>query len=172
MKNSNTDFVKDDLVVVLDYTLTVDSEEVDAGILPYLHGHNNIIPGLENALNGMKIGETKEVFVKAADAYGEYDEEAVLNINRDSFPQDFEIKLGHPLRVRDDQGHVFSGTITALAQDTIELDLNHPMAGKDLHFKATITDIREATAEEIAHGHIASDCSSCGSDGCSSGCCG
>jgi len=172
MSDIKIDLVQDNMVVVLDYVLTVDGNEVDANSMPYLHGHGNIIPGLESAISGMKLGETKDILVKAADAYGEYDEESLVKVNRDSFPKDFEIKLGSPLRIRDENGHIFSGTITALGQDTIELDLNHPMAGKDLFFKATISDIRKATPEELAHGHVQSECDSCGSDGCSSGCCG
>jgi FKBP-type peptidyl-prolyl cis-trans isomerase SlyD len=172
MSDINIGLVQDDMVVVLDYVLTVDGNQVDANSMPYLHGHGNIIPGLETAVSGMKIGETREVLVKAEDAYGEYDDESIVNINRDSFPKDFEIKLGHPLRIRDENGHIYNGTITALGQDTIELDLNHPMAGKDLFFKATIADIREATPEELANGHIQSGCNSCASDGCSSDCCG
>ncbi len=176
MEETNLNMVQNDLVVVLDYVLTVDGNEVDANIMPYLHGHNNIIPGLENAITGMKIGETREVLVKSADAYGEYDHDSVVNLNRSSFPKDFEIKLGHPLRVRDESGHIFSGTVTALNEDSVEMDLNHPMAGKDLLFKATITNLREATPEELAHGHVQSGCSGCGSqgcgsDGCGDGCC-
>ncbi len=176
MDKQITDMVQNDVVVVMDYELTVDGSVIDANIMPYLHGHNNIISGLENALTGMKIGETKEVLVKAADAYGEYDDKAMVNVNRSSFPKDFEIKLGHPLRVRDESGHIFSGTITALSEDTVEMDLNHPLAGKELFFKATITNMREATPEELAHGHVQSECGGCGSHGCGDdcgdGCCG
>lgn len=168
--------VQNDMVVLLDYSLTVDGEIVDNGPIQYMHGHNNIISGLEEALIGMKIGESKDVNVAAIDAYGEYDEGSVVKIGRDSFPEDFEIELGRPMRIRDESGHIFNGTVTAMDDTDVELDLNHPLAGKDLHFKTTILDLRQATPRELEHGHVESECGGCGShgcgDSCGDGCCG
>lgn len=130
MSDFTMDTVQDDMVVLMDYTLTVEGQEIDKGPIEYLQGHGNIIPGLETALNGMKIGETREVFVSAVDAYGEYDEESLVQISRESFPPDFEISLGIPMRIRDEEGHVFSGTVTALSEDSVEFDMNHPLQGK------------------------------------------
>ncbi|MCJ7696250.1 MAG: peptidylprolyl isomerase [Anaerolineaceae bacterium] len=178
MTDTQVNIVQNDMIVLLEYTLTVDGQEVDSGPIEYLQGHKNIIPGLESAVAGMKVGESKDVTVKAIDAYGEYDEEAVVNVARTSFPKDFEIKLGHPMRIRDESGNIFSGTVTALGDENVELDLNHPLAGKDLLFKATVSDLRAATDEELAHGHVQSSCGGCGSqssgcssDGCGSSCC-
>ena len=172
MSEVTKDIVQEDMVVLLDYTLTVDGEEIDAGPIQYLQGHNNIISGLEAALIGMKTGESKDVMVKAADAYDDYDEESVVNVSRDSFPSDFEIHLGRPMRIRDEGGHIFTGTVTALSEDSVELDLNHPLAGKDLAFKATIMDLRLASPLEIEQGRVQSGCASCGPDGCGPDGCG
>ena len=169
--------IENDTVVQMAYNLTVNGEEVESDSLEYLHGHQNLISGLENALTGMKIGDVKEVHVAAVDAYGEFDENMVAVLNRESFPPDFEIQLGQTMRMRDNEGHVFSGIATAMDEETVEVDMNHPMAGKDLDFKVTILDIRPATEDEINAGIIGSDgcsCESCGDgcgDGCSSGCC-
>lgn len=165
--------IENDTVVQMAYNLTVKGEEVESDTLEYLHGHQNLISGLENALTGMKIGDVKQVHVAAADAYGEFDDDMVTVLNRESFPADFEIKLGQTMRMRDNEGHIFSGIATAMDEQTVEVDMNHPMAGKDLDFKVTILDIRPGTTEEIDAGTICSDgcsCDSCG-DGCSSGCC-
>ncbi|HOT26224.1 MAG: peptidylprolyl isomerase [Chloroflexi bacterium] len=163
--------VQDDTVVQLAYNLVVDGEEIEFEVLEYLHGHQNIIPGLENALTGLAVGESKEVLVLAEDAYGEFDPDAVVLVSRKSFPPDFEIRLGEPMNLRDASGHVFTGVATALTDETVELDLNHPMAGKDLQFTVTILGIRPATELEIQNGRLGMSCDSC-SDGCSDGCCG
>jgi FKBP-type peptidyl-prolyl cis-trans isomerase SlyD len=164
--------IENDTVVQMAYNLIVDGEEVESDTLEYLHGHQNLVPGLENALTGMKIGDVKDVHVLAADAYGEFDDSLVTVLNRESFPADFEIKLGQAMRMRDNEGHMFSGIANAMNDQTVEVDMNHPMAGKDLDFKVTILDIRPGTEDEISSGQIGSSCSceSCGDD-CSSGCC-
>lgn len=79
--------VQDDAVVQLAYNLVVDGEEIESEVLEYLHGHQNIIPGLENALTGLEVGDSKEVLVLAEDAYGEFDPEAVVLVTRKSFPR-------------------------------------------------------------------------------------
>jgi FKBP-type peptidyl-prolyl cis-trans isomerase SlyD len=140
-------------------------------VVEYLHGHENIITGLENALTGLQVGDTKEVLVRAEDAYGEFDPDAVVMVTRASFPPDFEIRLGEPMRLRDANGHVFTGVATALYEDAVELDLNHPMAGKDLQFTVTVLGIRPATDAELAAGRLISGCDGSCEDGCSDGCC-
>lgn len=172
------DTIQNDTVAQFAYNLNVDGEEVESNLLEYLHGHGNIIPGLEKGLLGMQEGERKQVLVAAKDAYGEFDPTLILKVNRESFPQDFEIRLGEPMNLRDASGNVFSAVATAISDESVELDLNHPMAGKDLTFQVTILSIRPATEEEIAHGHLhsAGGCSGCAPEdcgpGCESGCCG
>ena len=177
MDEQTINTVQDDVVVQLAYELVVDDEEIEANTMEYLHGHQNIIPGLEEALTGLQLGDTKQILVLAKDAYGEYDPDSIVFITRASFPPDFEIRLGEPMRLRDSQGHVFSGIATALTEENVELDLNHPMAGKDLNFSVKVLGLRPATEVELAVGGLQGGCDSCGSEGCgsegcSSGCCG
>jgi FKBP-type peptidyl-prolyl cis-trans isomerase SlyD len=169
--NEILNVVANDMVVTLDYTLTVDGEIVDSGSLDYLQGHNNIIPGLESRVLGMSQGEVKEVLVPAAEGYGEIDPEAFATVEKDKFPADFGFELGRELRVANAQGQVMLARISEINTDSVLLDLNHPMAGKDLLFFAKIASIRPANEEEIANGRLGGGCASCSSSGgCSSGC--
>ena len=175
MEENLLDTIQNDHVVQIAYNLNVDGEEVESDLLEYLHGHGNIIPGLERPLTGAKVGDKLEVIAKAADAYGEFDPNSLITVSRESFPPDFEIRLGEAMRLRDAAGHIFQGVATALTEDSVELDLNHPMAGKDLHFNVSVLSIRPATDEEKAAGHLHyGGCESCSSDcgdGCGDGCC-
>ncbi len=153
--------VADDIVVSIDYTLTVDGEVVDASEenepLEYLQGYQNIIPGLESQLVGMKIGESKKVLVAPRDGYGEVDPEAFVEVQRSEFPKDFEIKPGIDLQLQDQDGEMVNAVIVSVIGNKVKLDLNHPLAGKELLFSVTVTDLREATEEELSHGHVHGD---------------
>jgi FKBP-type peptidyl-prolyl cis-trans isomerase SlyD len=167
MTDNEVKTIKKDIVVTMDYTLEVNGKEIDKGPIQFIQGYGNIIPGLEKELEGMTLGDDKEVFVKAKDAYGEYNPDYEFDVNRSSFPPDFEIELGRPMQMQDGEGNVFTGVAIAITDETVKLNLNHPLAGKDLLFKTSITDLRQATDEEIAHGHLQSGCSCCSSDDCS-----
>ncbi|HWR66707.1 MAG TPA: peptidylprolyl isomerase [Bellilinea sp.] len=166
--------VAEGTVVSLDYTLTVDNEIVDSSNgkpLEYLQGYHNIIPGLERELDGMQVGETRDIQVASADAYGEYDPEAVYELPKSQFPPSFNLRVGAQLRVRADDGRVLNAHVTRIDGETVKIDLNHPLAGKTLFFRASITAIRPATEDELAAGRLGGSCSSCGtSDGCSGSC--
>lgn len=166
--------VAENTVVSLDYTLTVDNEIIDssgAQPLEYMQGRGNIIPGLERALEGLQVGETREVVVAPADAYGEYDPDATYTLPRSQFPPSFDLKIGAALRVRADGGQIMTARVIQLDDESVKIDLNHPLAGKTLHFRATIAGIRPATEDELAAGRVGGACSSCGSsDGCSGSC--
>ncbi len=171
MEEKLLDTIQNDYVVQIAYNLNVDGEEVESDLLEYLHGHGNIIPGLEQPLTGAKVGDKLEVLAKAADAYGEFDPDSVITVSRASFPPDFEIHLGEAMRLRDGAGQIFQGVATSLTEDSVELDLNHPMAGKDLLFNVSVLAVRPATDEEKAAGHLHyGGCAGCSSD-CSDGCC-
>jgi FKBP-type peptidyl-prolyl cis-trans isomerase SlyD len=172
MADTNVLSVDNNVVVTLDYQLHVEGKEVDAGPIQFLFGHGNIIPGLENQIKGMKIGDEKEVHVEAKDAYGHYDPELEIDVPLTTFPEDFKIELGRPMRMQDGQGHVFTGIAIAITDEVVKLNLNHPLAGKDLVFKTRIDDLRPATETEVQQGAVASSCGGCGSgdcgcDGCS-----
>jgi FKBP-type peptidyl-prolyl cis-trans isomerase SlyD len=167
MADSEITMIEKDVVVTMDYSLEVDGNEIDSGPIQFLHGHGNIIPGLENEVDGMQLGEEKEVFVKAEDAYGTYDPDLEIEVPLTSFPEDFEIKLGRPMRLQDGEGHVFTGVAMAITDETIKLNLNHPLAGKDLRFKTKVLELRPATDLELSQGRLASACSACASSDCS-----
>jgi FKBP-type peptidyl-prolyl cis-trans isomerase SlyD len=167
MAENTGNSIEKNVVVTLDYNLEVDGTEIDSGLIQFLHGYGNIIPGLESEIEGMKLGEEKEVFVKAENAYGPYDPNLEVDVSLDSFPEDFEIKLGRPMRLQDDKGHTFTGVAIAIADDTVKLNLNHPLAGKNLLFKTKVKKLRPATDEEIERGRLVSSCSGCASDDCS-----
>lgn len=145
----------------MEYSLQVDGEEIDSSKgqdpLQFLVGHGNIISGLERELMGMKVGETKDVVVQPADGYGEYDEEAYMDVPRGQFPQDMSVEDGLELSVRDDQGQARYARIDSIEGDTVTLNFNHPLAGDELHFNVKVVELREPTSEELEHGHVHAD---------------
>ncbi len=156
--------VADGMVVSLEYWLTVDEELIDssgASPLQYLQGFHNIIPGLERELAGMRIGEEKEVLVAPQDAYGEFNPNGFFDLPRTQFPPDFPVEVGHPLRVRTEDGRVLNARISSIKDDVVQIDTNHPLAGKELFFKVKISDLRAATQKEIANGRLGGGCASC-----------
>ncbi len=175
MTENNLETIANDLVVQMAYNLKVAGEEIESNVMEYIHGHKNIIAGLEDALTGMSVGDTKDVHVAARDAYGEFDPQSVITVTRKSFPAEFEIKLNQPMNLRDDRGHFFQAVATAMDDKNVTLDMNHPMAGKDLDFKVTILSVRPASEDELRAGRLfGSGCAGCGSscsDGCGDSCC-
>jgi FKBP-type peptidyl-prolyl cis-trans isomerase SlyD len=152
--------VADNVVVSLDYVLTLDDDrEVDRSDkdapMEYLHGFNNIVPGLENELNGMTVGDKKEVIVKPEFGYGERDPDGLTEFPRDTFPSSLNLEIGEPVMMREKEGgESFQAYVTELRTDTILLDFNHPLAGETLHFRIRIAGLREPTSEELTHGHV------------------
>lgn len=144
-------------VVSIDYTLTnargevLDSSE-GREPLAYLQGHQNIIPGLEAALEGKSAGDQFEVSIPPEEAYGQRDESLRQNVSRSLFEQVDQIEVGMQFRAGSDQGeHVV--TVVAVDGETIVIDANHPLAGETLNFAVTVVDVRAASSEEQAHGH-------------------
>jgi FKBP-type peptidyl-prolyl cis-trans isomerase SlyD len=150
--------VQDGQVVSMEYTLKVDGSVADSSEdrepLEYVHGAGNIIPGLERELSGMAVGENKEVVVAAADAYGEEDEQAFMDVPRDQFPKDIPMKVGIELQVQNQAGQPMYARIVQLEGTKVRLNFNHPLAGKELHFSVKVVGMREATDEEKEHGHV------------------
>lgn len=149
--------VAKDLVVSLAYKLKVVGEIVDeadqSDPLLYLHGHKNIVPGLESALAGMKVGESKSVVIKPKDGYGDYNEDDVEIVPRSEFPEEIPLEVGVEILIEDEEGDEVSATIVEVTKDKVKLDFNHPLAGKELNFDVTVLDLRAATEEELEHGH-------------------
>lgn len=145
-------------VVILNYTLTdnegtVIDQSNDASFA-YLHGANNIIPGLENALLGKTRGEAMDVAVEPADGYGERDPAKTQNVPRSMFPEDAEIEVGMQFHAQGPDGETLVVSVTEIEEDTVIVDGNHPLAGVALNFSVEIMDVRAATAEELEHGHV------------------
>jgi FKBP-type peptidyl-prolyl cis-trans isomerase SlyD len=154
----SADSVQDGVVVSIEYTLHVDGELLDAsegqGPLQFLAGHGNIIPGLESEMRGMKIGESKDVVVQPAEGYGEFDDEAFMNVARNQFPKDMELEEGVELTVRDDEGNARYARVDNIDGEVVTLNFNHPLAGDELHFHVKVVGLREPSAEELEHGHV------------------
>lgn len=149
--------IKPDSVVSIHYTLKDDRGEVldsssSGDPLTYLHGHSQLIPGLERQLEGKSAGDKLTVTVPPADGYGQYDEALVQQIPRRALKGISNVKVGMQLRAQTEHGSR-TVTITRLAGDLVTVDANHPLAGKNLNFEVEIADVRDATAEELSHGH-------------------
>ena len=156
--NNELNLVADDLVVTMDYSLTVDGEIVDSseedGPIQFLMGYGNIIPGLEAHLGGLAVGESLQVSVAAKDAYGEFDPEQIVDIPLDEFPEEICVEPGVELEMKDQDGEMLFARIISVGKSRAKLDFNHPLAGKQLTFDVTILALRLPTPEELEHGHV------------------
>lgn len=145
-------------VVSFSYTLSDDGgntlEKTESGEpMQYLHGHQNIIPGLESQLEGMDIGDTKKVSVKPSDGYGEFDQNLVFKVPRENFPQGVEITPGMEFQTQTEAGPLII-RVEEVNEGHVMVNANHPMAGQTLHFDVKIEDVRDATSQEKTHGHV------------------
>ena len=150
--------IADKSVVAIDYTLTDDQGEVidsSEGGEPlwYLHGFENIVPGLERELTGKKVGDQFQVSISPVDGYGERDTELEQEIARDQFEDVDEIEQGMQFHAETDEGYLVF-TVIEVGDDMVTVDGNHPLAGMTLNFDVTVREIRSATPEEIEHGHV------------------
>lgn len=144
--------------VAIEYTLTNDSGEVidtseGQDPLSYLHGAGNLISGLEQALEGKSAGDALQVTISPEDAYGQRIDELVQIVPRDRFEGADELEVGMRFHASSDHGETLV-TITDVSDDEVTVDGNHPLAGETLHFEVKIVDVRDASEEEVEHGHI------------------
>jgi FKBP-type peptidyl-prolyl cis-trans isomerase SlyD len=147
-----------DRVVTIHYTLKDDSGTVidsSAGGEPlaYLQGHGNLVPGLEKALEGKQEGSSVAVVVSPADGYGTRNEALVQRVPKRSLQGAGAVKKGMQFQTRTDDGMRVL-TVTAVIADMVTLDGNHPLADQTLHFEVQVVGVREATTEELEHGHV------------------
>jgi FKBP-type peptidyl-prolyl cis-trans isomerase SlyD len=151
------------MVVSLAYKLALDDGEiVDEADrddpLQILQGWGEVIPGLEKALYGMAVGDEKDVVVAPADAYGEPDPDEVELIPREDFPSDVMIEPGMVIYMGDDESDdVFEAEVVEIRPEGVILNFNHPLAGETLYFHVQVLALRQATAEELDHGHVHED---------------
>jgi FKBP-type peptidyl-prolyl cis-trans isomerase SlyD len=149
--------IEDEKVVSFHYTLTGEQGEqldssLDRGPMTYLQGSGNIIPGLEKAMAGKTAGDQFEVNVGPAEAYGERKENSIQRISAKHFKQAGRLEPGQVVILRTKQGPV-QVTVVKVGRFNIDVDTNHPLAGQSLTFEVEVTDVREATKEEVSHGH-------------------
>ena len=150
--------VAKDKVVRFEYKLTDDKGEVldqseKGEPLAYMHGHGQIVPGLEAKMEGKAAGDAFDAVVAAEDGYGTHEADGVFKIPTAKLPPGVKPEVGMELASRSPDGHVLRFRLTEVNDDHVVADANHPLAGKTLHFAVKIADIRDATKEEMEHGH-------------------
>jgi FKBP-type peptidyl-prolyl cis-trans isomerase SlyD len=173
--------VANEKVVSLIYQLRLDSPEGEVieslsndNPLTFLYGTGNLLPKFEEYIDGLKIGDRFKFNLSANDAYGEVNEDAIVNVPIKAFEVNGTIdnnmlSIGNTIPMRDNAGNRLNGVVKEVTSDDVIMDFNHPLAGNSLFFEGEVTGVREATEEELSHGHIHSSCG-CGSGGCEDGC--
>jgi len=151
--------IQQNQVVTIHYTVKDDKGNVvDSTIgkepLSFIFGMNQILPKLEEAIQDMLIGSKKAVELTPEDAYGEYHDDAVQTIERNEFPEGTELEEGMGFVANTADGRQLPFVIKEVSGNDITIDFNHPLAGKKLNFEVELIDIRDATPEELAHGHV------------------
>jgi FKBP-type peptidyl-prolyl cis-trans isomerase SlyD len=153
-------------VVSLLYQLNEDSlngtliEAVDESRpFAFLFGNGNLIPGFENNIANLTAGDAFGFEVKPEDGYGMYEEANIADLPIDIFMRDGKVdteilKVGNIIPLQDDKGHVFQGMVKHIGLEKVNIDFNHPLAGKTLYFSGKIIEVRDASEEELAHGHV------------------
>ncbi|HWP81515.1 MAG TPA: peptidylprolyl isomerase [Bacteroidota bacterium] len=150
--------IQKDKVVTIDYTLTdelgtlLDTSKGQEPLV-YLHGNGNLISGLENALEGKSSGENLKVSIPPAQAYGEWDKNKLVEVPKSQFVGVDELKVGMQFSAKSSAGEQVV-TVAKIEGDKVTIDANHPLAGKTLNFDVSVVDVRDATSEELSHGHV------------------
>ena len=151
--------VSKDKVVSIDYTLTnnqgqvIDSSQGRAP-LAYLHGNNNIIPGLEKELEGKNVGDQLKVAVRPEEGYGNHDPQMVQSVPKTAFKGVDNIQPGMQFQAQGPGGQTRVVTVTKVDGDNVTVDANHPLAGQTLNFDVTVKEVRDASPDELSHGHV------------------
>jgi FKBP-type peptidyl-prolyl cis-trans isomerase SlyD len=151
--------VQPNKVITMNYTLK-DSEDVvidtteNKGAFSFISGANQILPKLEEKIGSMLIGSKKDVKLSAEEAYGVYDEKAIQKVEKSTFPDDATVEVGMGFVANSPDGHPMPFRVAAVEENEVTIDFNHPLAGKDLEFNVHLVDIRNASEEEVAHGHV------------------
>ncbi|MEI6059963.1 MAG: FKBP-type peptidyl-prolyl cis-trans isomerase [Bacteroidota bacterium] len=152
-------------VVSLSYVLKRDDakgeiiEETRAGDpLVFLYGNGQMLPKFEENLSTLNAGDAFEFTLSSDDAYGELDQDAVIDLDKSIFmiegkTDDELLAIGNVIPMRDEQGHMLQGTVVSVSKDSVRMDFNHPMAGNVLYFIGKVIEVRIATDEELSHGH-------------------
>jgi len=152
-KNTELTQVAENLMVTLDYTLTVDDQIIDSseknGPIQFVHGNGEIISGLDRQLEGLEIGIDRKIIVSPEEGYGIFQDDRLVDFPRDQFPENIPLELGTKLALKDQDGNPHQARIYEIKDDTVILDFNHVLAGKELHFDVNVKELRPATLEEL-----------------------
>lgn len=146
-------------VVGMSYSLTDDKGVIldqasHAEPFLFIQGSSQIVPGLETALVGLKVGEKKKVSVSPEEGYGPLHDGLKMTVNKDQFPGIENIEAGMQFQAQSPEGHGMVFTIIEVKGEEVTIDGNHPLAGQTLHFDVEILSMRDATSEEMSHGHV------------------
>jgi FKBP-type peptidyl-prolyl cis-trans isomerase SlyD len=125
----------------------------------YLFGVGGLLPKFEESLDGLSIGDSFSFELSADDGYGQPTKEAIIDLDKKIFEVEGKVdeelvKIGNQITMQDQDGNPLDGIVLEVSDDTVKMDFNHPLAGMNLHFSGDIIDIRDASAEEISHGHV------------------
>jgi FKBP-type peptidyl-prolyl cis-trans isomerase SlyD len=149
--------VADHMVVTMEFTLRVDGEVIEDTVesepIQFLQGSGQVLPALEKQLYGMQVGDGKTIVLMPEEGYGVVDQEAYGDYDRGEFPKEIPLQPGVELQLKDQDGETHYARIDSVNAHHVRLDFNPPLAGKELHFKVRIVGLRNATADEIQHGH-------------------
>lgn len=158
--------VENSKVISLTYELRLNTENADItekvdsqNPMTFLYGHGNLLPEFEANLNGKKTGDTFSFSLSPDKAYGVASDEAIIDLPISVFEVNGQVdtellQIGRAIPMMDQEGNRLNGTVVNLEKESVKMDFNHPLAGETLFFNGEITDIREATEEEIQHGHV------------------
>jgi len=152
-------------VIALDYKLTKDNEsgqlfETTEGNKPmaFITGVGMMIPDFEKNVSDIKVGDSFSFGIPSDKAYGERQDDAIMDLPKSTFIHEGELipdlKVGNTIGLQDDKGNPFPAVVLEIADETVKMDLNHPLAGQNLHFSGKIVESRLATQEELKHGHV------------------
>lgn len=151
--------ISKDKFVTFHYSLLNDQKELlddsrESEPLPYLHGHSNILPGLEQALEGKQVGDQLEVNLSAEQAYGLPDESLIMQMDAAEFINMPDLSVGAHCQMEDEQGNLQVVKVTAIDDKYVTVDGNHPLVGQALTFVVDVVEVRDATADELSQGHV------------------
>ncbi len=175
-----------DKVVSVIYELMIANNEAEIiekvseqNPLTFLLGYGNLLPKFESNLFGLQVGDAFDFVINSQEAYGKISKDVIIKLPKSVFKTDDKVdesllNIGNIVPMMDQSGNKFNGKVIEVIDNMVTMDFNHPLAGEDLHFKGQVIDVREATQEELTHGHIhgtnnCASCNSCESD-CDKGC--
>jgi FKBP-type peptidyl-prolyl cis-trans isomerase SlyD len=160
--------IAEDKVVSVKYTLTASKDGAPEQLIEqttpehpfvFLFGFGGVLPEFESNLQGKQVGDKFDFKISSRNGYGDFEKDYIVQIDRAAFEidgkfDDARVKVGNDVEMSDAEGNPLVGRVKTISNETVEMDFNHPLAGSDLHFIGEIIDVREATAEELEHGHV------------------